>query len=396
MVNFDSSLRQLLGIETESGFKRIEIGYQRLLDNLHLLDDSTLIQINDIIVEFGHREVFKKKETEALQLKTDSYVVESNVHFPTDYGLLWDSSRKALDIIEWFKEKYGNIETWRKSADWYKGLKNLNRAVGRVSSGGGKDKHKRMLEAAHKYLAKAKAFRDKVSRTDLPMKELKDVAKHLELDEFIKLMDKHIDLVDRRIIKGEKIPHEEKLFSIFEQYTEWITKGKQRPNMELGKMMSITTDQYGLIVDSQIHENEKDSQVVLTIADRILLKHEVGSWSFDKGYWHKDNKWLLKTIIPKVIMPKKGKRTIKETQEERAPKYKKLKQKHSAIESNINELEHNGLDRCPDRTYHGYKRYISIGIVAHNLQRIGKSLLKQEHEKEKKRIKKRRAVRIAA
>ena len=103
MVSSDSTLRQLLGIETESGFKKIEIGYQRILDNLHLLDNETLMQINDVVISFGHKEVFKKKATQALSLKTDSFVVETNVHFPTDYNLLWDSSRKALDTIEKFK-----------------------------------------------------------------------------------------------------------------------------------------------------------------------------------------------------------------------------------------------------------------------------------------------------
>ncbi len=99
----------------------------------------------------------------------------------------------------------------------------------------------------------------------------------------MQLMDKHIDLVERRLIKGEKIPHEEKLFSIFEDYTEWITKGKLRPNVELGKKTSITSDQYGLIIDSLIHENEADSEVVINIADRLLSKHKIGKWSFDKG-----------------------------------------------------------------------------------------------------------------
>ena len=60
---------------------------------------------------------------EALFLKTDSYVVESNVHFPTDYNLLWDSARKAIDTIEKFTKKYPSIEGWRKTYDWYKSLK---------------------------------------------------------------------------------------------------------------------------------------------------------------------------------------------------------------------------------------------------------------------------------
>ena len=105
MVHSDSILRQLLGIETETGFDRIEISYQRIIDNVHLLTDEVLLKINDVIVDFGHKKVFKKKEMAALSVKTDSFVVESNVHFPTDYNLLWDASRKVINIINWFATK---------------------------------------------------------------------------------------------------------------------------------------------------------------------------------------------------------------------------------------------------------------------------------------------------
>lgn len=386
MTYSDSTLRQLLGIETESGFKKIEISYQRIIDNLHLLDNETLIKINEIIVSFGHNEVFKKNGMEALSVKTDSFVVESNVHFPTDYNLLWDSSRKVLDIINWFTDRYNSIDGWRKASDWYSNLKNLSRAVGQASASGGKGKEDRLRKAAIQYLNKSRALKNKLEKTkeNLPVDELIALAKALELERFIELIDKHIDLVDRRLIKGEKIPHEEKLFSIFEEYTEWITKGKSRPNVELGKKLSITTDQFGLIIDYQIMENESDSEIVLPTADRVLAKYKIKSWSFDKGYWHKDNKWLLSTLVENVIMPKKGKRNVEETEQERSAGFKKLRNMHSAVESNINELENSGLDRCPDKGYHGFKRYIGIGIVAYNLQRIGKQLLKNEKEKLKK------------
>lgn len=396
MVNSDSTLRQLLGIERESGFERIEFSYQRILDNVHLLDDKTLQEINNVIVDFGQKEVFKKKEEAALYVKTDSFVVESNVHFPTDYNLLWDSSRKAISTVEKFTKKYSSIEGWRKSYDWFKSLKNLCRAVGKSSSSGGKGKEARVKNATKKYLTKATSLKNKLEKSinDLHIKDVEDLSNVLELERFIMLMDKHINLVYRRIIKGEKIPHEEKMFSIFEQYTEWITKGKQRPSVELGKKLSITTDQYGLIIDYYIMENESDSEILIPTADRILKKHTINSWSFDKGYWHKDNKWLLGTEVENVIMPKKGKRNIQETEEEHTPHFKKLKNKHSAVESNINELEHCGLDRCHDRGYIGFKRYVGIGIIGYNLKRIGKQLLRQELEREKKN--KRRIMKSAA
>ena len=79
MANSDSTLRQLLGIETETGLDKIEIGYQRILDNVHLLDSETLIKINDVIVDFGHKNVFMKQGG-ALFIKTDSFVLESNIY----------------------------------------------------------------------------------------------------------------------------------------------------------------------------------------------------------------------------------------------------------------------------------------------------------------------------
>jgi len=83
-TNEHKTFRQLLGIEAEIGFEQIEIEYQTIIDNISLLDEDTLKKINDLIVEMGH-DVFKKKETEAFRLKTDSFVVESNVQFFTSF-----------------------------------------------------------------------------------------------------------------------------------------------------------------------------------------------------------------------------------------------------------------------------------------------------------------------
>ncbi len=90
------------------------------------------------------------------------------------------------------------------------------------------------------------------------MGDTRDFELRLEIEYYQSMLEKHIDLVERRIIKGETIPHWEKLFSIFETYTEWITKGKQNPGVELGKNIQITTDQFHLIVDYKIMEHEVD------------------------------------------------------------------------------------------------------------------------------------------
>ena len=83
----------------------------------------------------------------------------------------------------------------------------------------------------------------------MPLADQAGLAIIRALELFAGLTKKHIGLVHRRIINGEYIPNGEKMFSVFETYTEWITKGKLPPSVELGKKLGITTDQYNLIVD---------------------------------------------------------------------------------------------------------------------------------------------------
>ena len=71
-----------------------------------------------------------------------------------------------------------------------------------------------------------------------------------------------------------------------------------------------------MIVDGHIMENEADSQIVISTANRLTPKYNIDSWSFDKGYSHKDNKAVLSEVVEQVIMPKKGKRNKAEDQEE--------------------------------------------------------------------------------
>ncbi|NQU51390.1 MAG: hypothetical protein HQ522_02510 [Bacteroidetes bacterium] len=60
LANYDSLIRQIMGIESGFGYSKYQFSYQNIIDNISLLDDKTVSELNDIIVEFGHS-VFKKK-----------------------------------------------------------------------------------------------------------------------------------------------------------------------------------------------------------------------------------------------------------------------------------------------------------------------------------------------
>ena len=124
-------------------------------------------------------------------------------------------------------------------------------------------------------------------------------------------------------------------------------------------------------------EYQSDSEIVLELKERLCDKYSISSWSFDKGYWHKNNKALLAEVVDTLVLPKKGKCNKEEAEQERQPLFRKLRYKHSAVESNINELEHRGLNRCPDKGYQHFKRYVGLAVSAYNLKKIGTELIAQ-------------------
>ena len=138
-----------------------------------------------------------------MRLKTDSFVVETDIHFPTDYNLLWDSARKCLEVAAHLA-----VAGWRKNNHWRKALKGLMRAVGRTSSSGGKNKPERVEGAARAYLKKARALAKKVAHILIHQqaKNLTEAARLEQLAYYYTMLVKHIDLVHRRLVNQETIP----------------------------------------------------------------------------------------------------------------------------------------------------------------------------------------------
>ncbi len=173
------------------------------------------------------------------------------------------------------------------------------------------------------------------------------------------------------MIQGEQIPAGEKVYSLFEPHTEWLYKGKSNKRVELGHNILVASDPWGFIVEHQVIEKEAEVLLSIPLSDRLLNRFgddAIESISFDKGFYKRENKELLSLYIPEVIMPKKGK---KNQAEESGRTFNKLRHKHSAVESDINRLEHHGLDRCLDKGLHAFKRYCALGVAAANLRKLG-------------------------
>ena len=267
LANYDSLLRQMLGLPLTPWDQPAKMfNHQTLRDNVALLDPALLKEINALVAAAGRAE-FKKKGDESgdpLAIKVDTYVLETDVHFPTDLNLLLDGGRKCLDLMEKYRDQFGcDLPGWRKLEDWQARLKASERATSKACAGGGRDKEKRVQAAVQEYLQIARDLSVKVreSLSDLCDKAVQSPDWD-RLAFFHAMLDKHIDLVDRRLLQKQIIPACEKVHSLFELHTEWINKGKR--NVELGHRLLIATDQDQLIHDYDILLNQGDICLLYT------------------------------------------------------------------------------------------------------------------------------------
>jgi hypothetical protein len=209
-----------------------------------------------------------------------------------------------------------------------------------------------------------------------------------DLDAYIAHGERQVDQIRRRILHGERIPHHEKVFSIFEPHTEWINKGKAGVPVELGLRVAICEDQHGFILHHEVMEKITDDQVAIPLITATYTRFpEVHSASMDKGFHSPANQKGLAAVIPLPVVPKKGKCTAAESERESDPDFIYLRRRHSAVESAINALEAHGMDICRDHGIDGFKRYVALAVVGRNLHRLGAILLAQEAERERRRRK---------
>jgi IS5 family transposase len=207
-----------------------------------------------------------------------------------------------------------------------------------------------------------------------------------ELHEFIQHGHRQIDQIDRRVLRGERIPHDEKVFSLFEPHTEWIAKGKAGVPVELGLRVCIMEDRDRFILHHRVMVKITDDQVAFAMVGETRQKFPgLRAVSMDKGFHSPANQDCLKSRLDCLVLPKKGRLSPADKERESGPEFVNLRKQHSAVESAINALEAHGLDKCPDHGLKGFKRYVAMAVVARNIQRLGAVLRQQEEEAEQRK-----------
>ena len=383
MLNNHKTIRLMLGHGMMD--EDYQYNYQTVKDNIELLNPEVINKINDIVVREGHKIV---KKDGKIRGRCDSFVLKTNVHFPTDLNLYWDSLRKVIKLS--YKASRGiDGNGWRK---WKHHMRRVKRCYRKSQQAvKGKKKPEEKTAACMEYLEVGVEIITKAKNTLPVIKNRQGYReKAEEIEKYIRYSEIFMEQIERRLIKGEKIAHGEKIFSVFKPYTEWIQKGKAGVVAELGVRIGILDDQYGFHLSYRVMHKKTDDKIAVEITEEAKAKYpELHSCSYDKAFYTPENLRKLKEIIPFVVMPKKGRRNSEEEAEEKSPGFIRERLGRSAVESDIHSLMVHGLSVCRDYGKERFHRYVALGILGDDLHKLGAVLKEKKYRrygKKKKRV----------
>lgn len=379
---------------------RYQLGYESLVEELATnikwrrfcqipLDQpiphsTTLIRLTQkygpAMIEAVNRQLLEqlrdKRILKGKKLRMDTTVVESNIHYPTDAGLLSDSVRKITKIVKEIKEQGHAVKikfrdrtrTVKKTI--LRLVKNLrDRTKSRQENF--KEQTRELMKITHYVVEQAKdVVRDiaESAKTDIfdGIKALRD-----NLQTFIGIADRVQEQTEKVLINnGQSIPS--RIVSIFDTTARPIKKGKLGVKAEFGHKVIVQDTEQRIITGYQVlEENPADSDLIDASVERhrdIFDKPPV-EIATDRGFSSADNEDKLKQAgIERVSMPKKGKLDKERKQHQKQHWFKRLQRFRAGCEAKISLLKRKfGLRRSRLRGLRGTKIHVGWAILTHNL-----------------------------
>lgn len=370
------ALRQIMGLgDWEGG----TFDWRRIRDNVCKLRPQTIERINHLIVAAGHQLVPDAAET----VRADSFVAETNIHYPTEASLIRDGLRKIFHFGVLLAELLC-IAGWRQHRHLYRKVKLLCREIDRIAASKGpgyqerlKTTYRELLELADRIVALAHELRTAAEGKSADPEIL---ALDRELAVFLQRTEQVCGTARRRM-QGEQVPNSDKLFSIFEPHTQLYKRGKAGKPLQFGRLALVYEDAAGFVCHYHLPPRDAQDRDIVIEQTRLLqdrLGGRIRSISFDRGFHSPENQTELAKIVEHPCLPIPGKKGERQA-EQASVEFHQSRQQHSGIESTIGALQSgNGLVRSRDRSELGFERYLGLAVLGRNLHVLGKLLIARE------------------
>src|SRR6266699_535931 len=343
------------------------------------LTPETLRDINQLVVQAAVQLGLEDGKT----LRVDTTVVESNIHYPTDATLLWDAVRTLTRLIEDLHEKLpGGVQGFtNRTSSARRRMQAIQRMSAAERTHQQEPKYRELIRITEQVVNNARQVveKAKAAAADTGIDLITSVAidsLRTEITGYCQLADRVIDQSRRRVLQGEKVPTEEKIYSIFESHTDLIKRGKAQKPVEFGHKVFLAESAQGLITDYQVLDgNPADSTHVQSSLDRH--KQTFGNapelYATDRGFFSAENvQSCEKAGVTLVSIPQRGgHKTAEQDALECSKKFKQAQRFRAGIEGRISVLfRGRGMKRCHFKGRTHFELLVGAAVLANNLMRI--------------------------
>jgi len=315
-------------------------------------------------------------------LRLDTTAVETNIHWPTDSGLLWDTYRVLDRHVQAIRQIHpGLVSDKRLHAKPAKRHHSRISRTTRHRTEKAKRERKRhyellitLVEGILDWLPTlCERVRTEIARSSLPILDgLVLESRVAEIEEVVPLGRQAVDQARRRVLQGEQVPNDEKLFSLFEPHTELLKRGKANKDIEFGHMINICQVESKFITDYEVFEKKPVEHELIDDAldtHKELFGKMPDLLAADKGYWQNAfTTERLRWKVPLVCIAKKGRCTEEERTYERSVPFRLGQAFRAGVEGSISFLKRMlGLWRCMNKGFDHFVSTVGASVFAHNL-----------------------------
>ena len=353
------------------------LDYTTLCKLKNCLSPQTWKKINGALARYAVEQSFVAGD----QLRIDTTAVETNIHWPTDSALLWDTYRTLARLID--QARAIDCATVGRRRLHTKKAKKLHTKIARKASKHSpaqerlKPFYQRLIEMTMGICTWSEQVRENLQqacrqgRLDV-VPQAAAAALATEIAHYHHLGLRVIDQASRRVLDGEWVPNADKLFSIFEPHTELLKRGKTAKPIEFGHMIQIQQVEGKFITEYDVFDKKPTEHELLQPAldsHKKLFGQYPNSVAADKGYY--ESMAALETLEKKinvVSIAKKGSRTPEQAQRECDPDFRFAQRFRAGIEGTISFLKRMlGLFRCFNKGWEHYASTIGAAIFTHNV-----------------------------
>jgi len=352
------------------------------------LTPATLEAINQAVVQAAVQLGLE----DGKKLRVDTTVVETNIHYPTDGTLLWDSVRTITRLVEDLHDKLPNgVQGFtNRTRSARRRMQQIQRMTAQQREQQQEPKYRELLRITGQVVQSARQVVEQIKSSGGM-----DVLAGLVIDQLRKeiisycdLADRVIDQTRRRVLLGEKVPSEQKIYSIFEPHTDLIKRGKVLKPVEFGHKVFLAESAQGLITDYRVLKgNPADSDHVEASLERHqqTFQHPPEWYAGDRGLYSANNVQRCQDAeVGQVCIPQRGgKKTAEQEVLERSPAFKQAQRFRVGIEGRISVLfRGRGMKRCRAKGRERFEMLVGAAVLANNLMRIAQLI---EDQKPKRR-----------